>query len=198
MKSALSNTKKVILMVAMMATVMSYANEISLAKYGRNLKSTALTIANAKEGNLLSIKNGYGIILYKEVIDQTGPYSKGFDLTTLPNGNYFFELEQDMVVKTIPFTVKYNEVIFNKEKETTMFKPFVREKNGLVYITKLALEKEPLTIKVYGLYGGSSELLFSETIKDTQNIERIYKLEKGKFKIVFYTNNLKFTEYINK
>lgn len=198
MKNVLSNTKKVILMVAMMATVTGYANEISLIKYGRNLRSTALTIANVKEGNLLSIKDGYGITLYKEIIDQTGIYTKGFDLTDLPNGNYFFELEKDMEIKSIPFTVKSNEVTFNKEKETTIFKPFVREKGDLVYITKLAANKEPLKLSVYGLNDGSSRLLYTETIKGVQSIEKALKLEDGRYKIVFASNNREFTKYINK
>lgn len=198
MKNVLSNTKKVILMVAMMATVTGYANEISLIKYGRNLRSTALTIANVKEGNLLSIKDGYGITLYKEIIDQTGIYTKGFDLTDLPNGNYFFELEKDMEIKSIPFTVKSNEVTFNKEKETTIFKPFVREKGDLVYITKLAANKEPLKLSVYGLNDGSSRLLYTETIEGVQSIEKALKLEDGRYKIVFASNNREFTKYINK
>ena len=198
MKNVLSNTKKVILMVAMMATVTGYANEISLIKYGRNLRSTALTIANVKEGNLLSIKDGYGITLYKEIIDQTGIYTKGFDLTDLPNGNYFFELEKDMEIKSIPFTVKSNEVTFNKEKETTIFKPFVREKDDLVYITKLAANKEPLKLSVYGLNDGSSRLLYTETIEGVQSIEKALKLEDGRYKIVFASNNREFTKYINK
>ncbi|WP_282134786.1 hypothetical protein [Seonamhaeicola maritimus] len=198
MKNVLSNTKKVILMVAMMATVTGYANEISLIKYGRNLRSTALTIANVKEGNLLSIKDGYGITLYKEIIDQTGIYTKGFDLTDLPNGKYFFELEKDMEIKSIPFTVKSNEVTFNKEKETTIFKPFVREKGDLVYITKLAANKEPLKLSVYGLNDGSSRLLYTETIKGVQSIEKALKLEDGRYKIVFASNNREFTKYINK
>ncbi|TXG37070.1 hypothetical protein [Seonamhaeicola maritimus] len=198
MKNVLSNTKKVILMVAMMATVTGYANEISLIKYGRGLRSTAVTIANVKEGNLLSIKDGYGITLYKEIIDQTGIYSKGFDLTDLPNGNYFFELEKDMEIKSIPFTVKSNEVTFNKEKETTIFKPFVREKDDLVYITKLAANKEPLKLSVYGLNDGSSRLLYTETIEGVQSIEKAFKLEDGRYKIVFASNNREFTKYINK
>ncbi|MFY0712033.1 hypothetical protein J1D01_00015 [Seonamhaeicola sp. NFXS20] len=198
MKNVLTNTKKVILTVAMLATVMGYANEIIINKIGKDLKRTALTIVDVKEGNLLSIKDNYGITIYKEVINQAGVYTKGFDLTVLPDGSYFFELEKDMEVKTIPFTVKSNEVTFNKEKETTIFKPFVREENGLVYITQLAANLEPLKIKVYGLNNGSADMLHSETIKGVQTIERVYKLESnGRYKIVFHTNNREFTKYIN-
>ncbi|WP_248724681.1 hypothetical protein [Seonamhaeicola sp. ML3] len=198
MKNVLSNTKKVILIVATMATVMGYANEISLTRYGKDLKSTALTIENVKEGNLLFIKDVYGSVLYKEVIEQTGLYTKGFDLTALPDGNYSFELEKDMEIKTMPFTVDFKEVTVNENQETTVYKPHVDQKDGLIYITKLAPAKEPLAVKVFGLYDNDSELLFSETITDTQSIERIYKLEAGRYKIVFSTNNKEFTKFINK
>ncbi|WP_406685406.1 hypothetical protein N1F78_06685 [Seonamhaeicola sp. MEBiC1930] len=194
MKNVLNNTKKGILMVAMLATVMSFANEID----GRDFKVTALTINNVKEGNLLSIKDINGSIIYTETIEQSGSYTKGFDLTELPDGKYFFELIKDIEIKTIPFTVKSNIATFNKEKETIIFKPFVKTDNDLVYITKLAPELEPLKINVYGLYsGGASELLFTETIKGKENIERVLKLDKGDYKIVFHSNNKTYTKYIN-
>ncbi|TYA74023.1 hypothetical protein [Seonamhaeicola marinus] len=197
MKNVLTNSKKVILMVAMLATVMGYANEISLIKFGKDLRGTALTIDNVKEGNQLSIKDNYGITLYKEVIEQSGVYSKGFDLTDLPDGDYFFELEKDLEIQTIPFTVNESVVAFKKEEETTIFKPFVRKEGDLVFVTKLAPKSEPLKVSVYGVYDSSSELLYSETIEDTQNIERVYKLEDGNYKLVFNFNNKEVTKYIN-
>ncbi|RED48857.1 hypothetical protein [Seonamhaeicola aphaedonensis] len=198
MKNVLSHTKKGILMVAIMATVMGYANEMSLMNYERDLRATALTIANAKEGNLLSIKDGYGITLYKEIIKQTGTYNKGFDLTDLPDGDYFFEIDKDMEINTFPFTVTSGEVTFNKEMETTVFKPFVREENDLVYVTKLAPNKEPLSVKIYGIYNGIPELLYKETIEGIQNIERAFKLYEGEYKLVFASSNKEFIRYINK
>ncbi|WP_406685405.1 hypothetical protein N1F78_06680 [Seonamhaeicola sp. MEBiC1930] len=194
MKNVLNNTKKGILMVAMLATVMGFANEID----GRDLRITALTINNVKEGNLLSIKDINGSTLYTEIIEQSGSYTKGFDLTELPDGSYFFELDKDITIKTIPFNVKSNIAVFDKDKETIIFKPFVQKHNDLVYITKLAPELEPLKINVYGLYSsGASELLFTETIKGKENIERVLKLERGNYKIVFNSNDKTYTKYIN-
>ncbi|WP_406685404.1 hypothetical protein N1F78_06675 [Seonamhaeicola sp. MEBiC1930] len=198
MKNVLTNTKKGILMVAILATVMGFANEVSIKNFKKDLKATALTIEDVKEGNLLSIKDDHGITLYKEMIKQSGIYTKGFDLTELPDGSYFFELDKEIEIKTIPFTVKSNKVTFNKEKETTIYKPFVREENGLIYISQLALDLEPLKISVHALYyDSSSEIVYKETIKGIQNIERVFKLETGSYKIVFNFNNKELTKYIN-
>ena len=44
-------------------------------------KKTTFVINNVKQGNQLTIKDFYGLILYKEQIKDSGNYSKGFDLT---------------------------------------------------------------------------------------------------------------------
>ncbi|WP_242083804.1 hypothetical protein [Aestuariivivens sediminis] len=196
MKNVLTHTKKVILIAAVFAVTIGYANENSLNTNKKNLRATALTINNVKEGNLLSIKSENGIILYKESIEESGKYSKHFDLTELPDGNYYFELDKDVAIKVIPFTVKLNEVSFSKEEETTIFKPFLREKGDLVYITKLAIRSEPLKITVFRIDHSGSDLLHTETIKGVQNIGRVYKLKEGNYKIVCHSNNKEFTKYI--
>jgi hypothetical protein len=200
MKKVIKNTKKGILMVTMFATLLSFANEVSFFTIKNDAKGTTLTLESVKEGNLLSIKDDNGLILYKELIEKAGVYTKGFDLTSLPDGTYIFELDKDMEINTIPFTVKSSSVLFNKEQEKIIYKPYVKVINDMAYITKLALNKEPLKIKVY--FNGSSgyELMLSEKIENTQNIKRAYKLtglEKGNYKIVFDSEGREFTKLIN-
>ncbi len=178
--------------------MLSNATEISLFTDKGDLKKTALTLYNVKEGNLLSIKDYNGIVLYKELINQKGVYTKGFDLTVLPDGDYFFELDKDLQIKIIPFSVESNEVVFNKKAETVIFKPYAKHKDGKVFITKLAPNYEPLDIRVYKkAYTGHFELVHNEKIEGTQTIKRIYGLKKGfEYKIIFNSNNREFTELI--
>ena len=200
MKNTIKNTKKGILMVTMFATLLSFANDASLFNIKNDAERTALTLYNVKQGNLLSVKDINGVILFKEYIQESGTYTKGFDLTALPNGAYIFELDKDLEINTIPFTVKSNIVLFEKENEKTIFKPMVRVEGDKVYVSKLALNEEPLEIKIYfeGLNG--SELMFTETIENTKIIERIYRLDglnTGSYKIVFYTEGREFIKTIN-
>lgn len=201
MKNVINNAKKGILMVALFATVISFAKEVSfniINEAGR----TTLAILNVKRGNLLSIKDNNGVTLYKETIDRSGTYTKGFDLTSLPDGAYFFEVDKDVEIRTIPFTVKSSIVAFNKEKTVVSFKPVLRIKDNRLLITKLALGLEPLKIKLYyetNKYGSSSfDLIHSEEIQGTKTIERAYKLDKnavGLYKIVFTSEDREFVEY---
>ena len=198
MKNAIKKIKKNLLLVTMMLTVIiGNANEISSFKIEGDLKGTALIINNVKEGDLLSIKNYKGIIIYKELIQSSGTYNKGFDLTELPNGNYFFEIDKDLEIKTIPFVVENNQVTFNKDKEAVIFKPYLKEKGNLVYMTKLALDLEPLKVRIYENHNNSYHLIYSKKIEGIQIIEKVYKLKKGNFKIVINSNNKEYTKFIN-
>jgi len=201
MNTVIKNTKKGILMVAMLAASLSFANEgTPFFKIKNDAKRTSLTLALVKVGNQLSIKNDSGMVLYKEIIQKTGIYTKGFDLTTLPNGDYVFELDSDVEIKTIPFTVESSNVIFKKDMEKSIFKPLTRVKGDLVFVSQLSLKKEPLKIDIYFENSNSSELMLSETIKDITKIERVYKLtglKNGNYTLVFNTEGREFTKQIN-
>jgi len=200
MKKVIKHSKKGILLVTLFATLLSFANEASLFNIKNDAKRTSLTLKNVKEGNLLSVKDINGVILYKEYIQESGTYTKGFDLTALPNGAYIFELDKDLEINTIPFTVKSNIVLFEKEKEETIFKPFTRVKDNVVYVSKLSLNEEPLEIEIYFKGFNGSELIFTETIENTKTIEKIYKLdglEFGSYKLVFHTEGRRFIKNIN-
>ena len=57
--------------------------------------------------------------------------------------------------------------------------------------------KEPVTVNIYGDYYNTYELIYTETIRDEQDIKRLYKLEKGNFKIVIKSNNKEYATLIN-
>ncbi|MGK0253341.1 MAG: hypothetical protein ACI9OE_000809 [Mariniflexile sp.] len=203
MKNVIKNTKKGILMATMFATLLSFANEAPFYTIKKDAERTSLTLNDVKQGNLLSIKDENGVIVYKELIEKSGMYTKEFDLTTLPDGAYNFELDKDLEINTIPFTVNSNEVTFNKELEKTIFKPYARVKGDVVYVTKLALNEEPLKVYIYFTsfdgFSSESELTYSEDIQNTKLINRVYKLaslDKGNYKIVFKTDGRVFTKQI--
>ncbi|WP_158846119.1 hypothetical protein [Algibacter sp. L1A34] len=196
MKNVIKHSKKILFAVAMLTVLVGNAKDKSSA-LKKGLIKTALTIDNVKEGNLLSIKDQNGLTLYKELIVESGTYRKGFDLTALPDGDYFFEVDKDIEIKTIPFTVKSNKVVFKKDEEVTVFKPFVREKDGFVYISKFAPNYASLKISIYGNYNNDYQLLYSDKFENLQTIEKAYKLEAGSYKIVLNSDNNEYTKFIN-
>lgn len=189
-------------MVTMFATLLSFANEVSFITIKNDAEKTSLTLTDVKQGNLLSLKDKNGIVLYKESIQKAGNYTKGFDLTKLPNGTYSFELDKDVEISTIPFTVIAGAVTFNKEDEKVFYKPVTRVIGDRLYVTKLSLDAAPLKIDIYYEANGDNsfqEPVYSETIENTKIIERVYKLtnlEHGNFEVVYHTDGRIFRKTI--
>jgi len=196
MKNLMKNTLViVVLFTALLANANTSLNTLN------DVRKTVLTLNDVKQGDELLIKNVYGIILYKETIKNSGSYNKGFDLTELPKGDYFFELNKDFQIKIFPFKVSNHVVVFNNNKETTIFKPSIRNKENKVYINKLSLNLEPLEVSVYYEDAVSNDfnLIYSETLENSNSISRILNLDiqkKGKYKIVTKTEGRKFVDYI--
>lgn len=194
--------KKGILMVMMLSAMLSNATRPATFENKVEIKKSTLSIHNVKQGQQLVIKDYNGIVFYKELIEKSGAYSKGFDLTALPNGDYYFELDRDIEIQVIPFKVYMNKVEFLKEKETKFFKPVIRFKENKVLLSRLSFDNKPLEVKIYYDYdNGYSgyELLHSEKFKDTRIVERVYALDKtkkGNYKVVVKTEGREFTESI--
>lgn len=189
--------KSALFIVGMLVSVLSFAKTLSTF----DGFATEFPISYVKKGQKLTITDSYGIVVYKEYIEQSGIYNqKSFDLTQLRNGNYLFELEKDLLIQIIPFNVSQNNVVFLKEKELTIFKPFVVSKNHKIYLSKLTLEQNPISIDIY--YDDNSgitnyEKIHSEKIENTKVIERIYALDKkkkGNYKVLMKENGREFSQ----
>lgn len=192
--------KKGILLVTMLGTMISYATGTSSFERKTEIKKTILSINSVKQGQQLIIKNNSGVVLYKELIERSGAYNKGFDLTALPNGDYYFELEKDLEIQVIPFKVRLNTVEFLKDKEVKFFKPVVRFKDNKILLSRLSLDHKPLEVKIYYEEAGSPssyDLIHSEKFEGAEIIERVYtidKTKKGAYKVVVKTQGREFTE----
>lgn len=195
MKNLFLPFKKSILLAAVLSTMIVTANENPSSTAKKEATKTSLTI-NVKKGNLLSVKDANGNILYKETINFSGTYRKGFNLTALPDGNYFFEVDKALETKTIPFTINEGNVTYNTDKETTTYKPYFNQKGNILFVSKLSPNFEAATISIYA--DANNELLFSEKVEGLQSIEKVYKLEKEKsYKIVINSDNKEYTKFIN-
>lgn len=195
-------TRKIIIRKSILTAVVVTAMLGNVAKGTNiepksNLNKTTLTLNHVKPGDQVIIKDLSGIVLYKEEIKNSGTYSKGFDLSSLPTGSYVFEFEKDFEIKLYPFTVNTNEVIFDKGNETVFHKPCLTSKENYIYLNKLSLNNERLDVKIY--YADGGKLIFSEKIENTKSIQKAYKLsayEKGDYKIVLTSNGREYYEYV--
>ena len=190
-------TRKGLIIIAVLVSTLGYANDLREPVKEKEPKVTNLNLAMVKQGSMLFIKDQQGLILYKEAIAISGNYKKGFDLTALPNGDYFFELDTDMEIVVIPFEVKASEVEFKKEEKSTIFKPVVRVKDNLVLMSRTSFDGAPLQCKIY--YAENSDLVLSEKFEDEQVVQRVYdfsQAKKGDYIFVFHSNGRKYVKSV--
>ena len=192
--------KTSLVIVVMFAAMVSYANEFPLLTKERAKFVKNITFENVKKGSLLIIKDSNEMILYKEFIEKSGTYSKGFDLTVLPNGNYYFELDKQVEIRVKPFMVKDSIVEFKKDEEYKIFKPVVYLKQDKVYISKFTFDNEVLDIKIFT--ADSHEFVLSEKIErkgDSDYLGKIYNFstsEKGTYSIIINSAGRRFVKNI--
>lgn len=120
----------------------------------------------------------------------------------MPDGEYTVELDKDVQIVIIPFTVSSNTVTFQKENETVVYKPMVRLDGNHLFVSRLSLDVQPLQIKLYyteSIQQGRT-LIYKEDIKNTKIVERVLQLskeKKGTYVVTFESQGRTFTEYVN-
>ena len=97
--------KHILALAIVFATLSSNATEVVSFTKEEDGK-TLLMFDNVNQGDQLLVKDAFGIILYKESIEKSGQYNKSFDLTSLPDGNYIFELDKKHQIRTNHFGLR--------------------------------------------------------------------------------------------
>ena len=190
-------TKKGLIACALSVSLLGFANDLKEPVKEKEPKVTSMSFAKVSKGSMLLIKDFNGLVLYKEAIQKTGEYSKGFDLTSLPNGEYYFELDTQLEIVVIPFDVESSEVNFRKEEKATIFKPMVRVKDDKVFVSRTSFEAAPMDFKIY--YASNSDVVLSEKFEKEPFIERVYDFsssKKGEYLFVFRSNGRKYTKSV--
>tara|TARA_R110002073_G_scaffold40547_5_gene115274 strand:- start:432520 stop:433113 length:594 start_codon:yes stop_codon:yes gene_type:complete len=190
--------KTSLVLVVSLMTMVSYGNEISHNVNNKEVKITNLTFENVEKGSVLLIKDSNGLVLYKEFIEVNGAYSKGFDLTDLPDGSYYFELDKKLELSVIPFYVIIGVVDFDMDKQIKIYKPRFYVKEGHLFVNKLSFsEDEVMEIQIYS---DTDDLIFKEIIKRKSGVlGRIYDFsnsEKGEYSVVTKTKEKRFVNRI--
>lgn len=117
--------KNGLLSVALLATVAANASKIVAAKTADS-KVLNITLTEITKGEVLSIKDSNGILLYTESLQKGALYSKKFDFNTLPNGLYFLEDKENKKIKVTPILVNKDEASFLSNASETYEAPEIK------------------------------------------------------------------------
>ena len=171
----------------MFGTLIGYATEGKNTIDLKAKKTVKVEFNNVKKGQTLTIKDNTGLVVYNNKIKSTGDYSKTFDFSALNEGTYSAELNKDFEIIVKHFYVKNGLVTFLNDNKK-VFKPVVRNEGNLVYLSKLAFNKQPLNVVIYY----NNQTILSEKIEGEELLKRVYKLSEykaGDYKVVINSDN---------
>lgn len=191
MKKVIKNS---VLALALLIATQSYSNVAD--SIINNEDSNLVKIESLKAGSILKIKDETGIILHKETINNSGYYSKSFDLGNLPDATYYFELDNTDEIRIIPVVVENQKTIRLESEESRIAKPRVIADGQMVHIQQNSDNEQDLSITIY--YKGQ-EVAFEEDLEDVKNLNRSYDFSsslKGDYTIVVNTEGKTFSNKV--
>lgn len=170
--------KKIVRSIATVALMFvvatSMAKEPTLTVTPNSEKSLTFKMDAPSEQTIISILDLEGTVIYSNNVVAEAVYSKKFNLTNLPDGDYVLKVEDALKVTTFEFDINNSNVIIEKRKENA--KPVFRNIGDKVYLNFLNLEKKDVKVVVYD---SNSRVVFKETITDTMLIEKAFNFEKA-------------------
>ncbi|QXP63356.1 hypothetical protein [Polaribacter sp. HaHaR_3_91] len=180
--------KTILVVTLMFGTLISYANDNTKSTNSVAVKKVKVEFKDVKKGNALTIKNEYGITIYKQVLQSSGNFTKNFDLTNLEDGLYTTELEKDFEIIIKKLEIKDGFVTFYKKEKEVIFKPVIRTEGNLILISKIEFDNQPLNVTLYY----NNDIIFSDKVEGEKILNRVYKLsetEEGAYKVVINSDD---------
>lgn len=184
--------KQIITIALVISSLVSFSNTEIKNNFTNKTKKVKIEFKNVKKGHSLTIKDKNGSELYSETISKNGNLSKILDVTSLDEGDYVVEMDKDYEIVIKKFQVSPNQVILVSDEEKIIFKPVIRNQENMVMVSKIEFEAEPTQIAIYF----ENEVIFSETVKATTILNRVYRLDlekKGAYTVVVYNQDRKYS-----
>jgi hypothetical protein len=184
--------KQIITIALVISSLVSFSNTEIKNNFTNKTKKVKIEFKNVKKGHSLTIKDKNGLELYSETISKNGNLSKILDVTSLDEGDYVVEMDKDYEIVIKKFQVSPNQVILVSDEEKIIFKPVIRNQENMVMVSKIEFEAEPTQIAIYF----ENEVIFSETVKATTILNRVYRLDlekKGAYTVVVYNQDRKYS-----
>ncbi|WP_299121007.1 hypothetical protein [uncultured Winogradskyella sp.] len=176
--------KNILVLVVMSVTFNNYANATL---------EVLPTFNNVKKGNSITVTDATGAVIFSGRINFDGNISRLYDFSQLKDGLYSIEVNKDYVIEISAVEVKNNSVYFIEHKNIKVFKPVFRIFEDSIIISKLALDTPEMEVKLYY----EDELIYSETVKGKEILNRAYKIDKtikGEYSVIVKTNDRVYVE----
>lgn len=157
-------------------TVNLYAGTVGFTLDVKKEQGKMVTFALNKLDKIdLYIYDAEGKIIHSEKVDSPTSINRTYDLKALPEGIYFLEAESDTKISRYEISVVGATAKLSANAISEIYKPSFVNKNGLIRVSFLNMDKSPVNIKVYDR--ANNEVYDSEVILD-QEVKKVFNINE--------------------
>lgn len=158
-------------------------------------KTVSFSLKEIKKIDLSIYDTNDGLI-YQEKVTSEDNINRTYDLTALPDGIYFLKAESALKISKYKIEVVGNKAKLSTNAISEVYKPVVVNKNGIVTVNVLNLEKVPVTVAVYN---SDQTEVYKETLAADLYVGKIFDLSSalnGKYTFEITYNGKTFSETV--
>ncbi|MFV8368614.1 hypothetical protein [Flavobacterium sp. LB2R40] len=144
----------------------------------------------------LSIYDTNDSLIYQEKVTSEDNINRTYDLTALPDGIYFLKAESDLKISKYKIEVVGNKAKLSADAISEVYKPVFVNKNGIVTLNILNLEKAPVTVAIYN---SDQTEVYNETLAADLYVGKTFDLssaQNGKYTFEITYNGKTFSETV--
>lgn len=157
-------------------TVNLYAGTVDFTLDVKKEQGKMVTFALNKMDNVdLSIYDAEGKMIHSEKVDSKKDINRTYDLKALPEGKYFLEAESDTKISRYEISVLGATASLSAKAISEIYKPAFVNKQGLVRVSFINMDKSPVNIKVYDK--ANNEVYDSDVILD-QDVKKVFNINQ--------------------
>jgi hypothetical protein len=135
-------------------------------------KTVSFNLKETKKIDLSIYDTNDGLI-YQEKVTSEENISRTYDLTALPDGIYFLKAESDLKISKYKIEVVGNKAKLSADAISEVYKPVLMNKNGMVTVNILNLEKTPVSVAIYN---SEENEVYNETLTADLYVGKIFDL----------------------
>lgn len=159
-------------------TSVSIANDLLPSIILKNVpseKKFTLSIEGLKDNAEIILTDESGQILLSQETNGQPAFAKVFNLSQLPEGEYFLTVSTSLTETVQPLTLNETGVLFDSGKKREFFKPVIRVAEGYVDVSLFNGRIGDVSVRIFD---HKNEMVFQEKLDNVLVVEKRYRLSQ--------------------
>ncbi len=169
-----------LVLVVALTAISAHAADVDFLLKVKKEQGKRITFAfNEVNKVALTIYDANDKLINSEELNSKGIINRTYDLNALPEGTYFLEAESEFKVARYEISVDGTIASLADSPVSVVYKPVFVNKNGLISLSILNLDKSPVEIKIYD--ADNTEVYKSAVLTD-QNVSKFFNINETELK----------------